>query len=129
MAKDKADSISETRNASEEIQIFADGSAIEGKVGAAAIMLKGSTVTNTLHFHLGPDTEHTVHEAELVGLTLGIHLINSEHKGRKSMAIGSDNQAALKAFHSNLRKPGHHLERETLRMANKAQNKGGQSAN
>ena len=41
------------------------------------------------------------------------------------MAIGSDNQAALKAFHSNLRKPGHHLERETLRMANKAQKQRG----
>ena len=38
------------------------------QVGAAAVLLKQGVVTNILHFHLGHETGHTVHEAELVGL-------------------------------------------------------------
>src|SRR5579863_6174974 len=120
IAEDRQSSIAEVTNAAEEIQVFADGSAIDGKVGAAAVLFKQGGDSETLHFHLGPESEHTVHEAELVGLVLGLHLINGQRKGHKAMAIGIDNQAMLKAFHSDLRRPGHHLAREALRMANKA---------
>jgi hypothetical protein len=78
--------------AEQTIQVFADGSAMEGKVGAAATLIRAGKAPRTLHYHLGPAAEHTVHEAELVG---GLHLI--------STAIGVDNQAALKAFQSDLR--------------------------
>ena len=84
------------------MQVYADGSAIEGKVGAAAILLREGRPTRALHFHLGPEGKHTVHEAELVGILLGLHLINTEKKGGTTFALGVGNQAAIKAFQSNL---------------------------
>ena len=74
-----------------------------------------------LHLHLGRETEHTVHEAELVGLLLAMHLINTEKRNNTTCMIAVDNQATLRAFDSDLRKPGHHLAREALRLANQLQ--------
>jgi ribonuclease HI len=110
-------------NASEEVQVYTDSSAMEGKVGAAATLQRAGRPARTLHYHLGPEKEHTVHEAELVGILLGLHLISTEKKGGTTCAIGTDNQAAIKAFHSDLRKPGHHLARESLRLTYQIRNK------
>jgi len=109
IAESREDSIKETEEASEEIQIFMDGSAMEGKVGTAAILIREGRHTRTLRLHLGPETEHTVHEAELVGILLGLHILSTEKKNGKLAMIGMDNQAAIKAFDSELRNPGHHL--------------------
>ena len=118
IAENREDSIRETETATEEIQIFSDGSALENKVGASAVLIRKGRHTRTLHFHLGPDTEHTVHEAELVGIILGLHLLGTEKKkGRAQAMVGMDNQAAIKAFDSEFRNPGHHLAREALRAA------------
>jgi ribonuclease HI len=117
IAENREDSIKETENATEEIQVFSDGSALEGKVGASAILMRKGRHTRTLHYHLGPDTEHTVHEAELVGILLGMHLLSTEKKGKMTTMLGVDNQAAIKAFESQLRNPGHHLAREALWIA------------
>ena len=119
---DRDTSIREAENAEEEIQVFTDGSALEGKVGAAAILLRAGRPTRSLCFHLGKEKKHTVHEAELVGILLGLHLISTEKRGGTTFALGCDNQAAIKAFHSNLRNPGHHLAREALRTAHQIQN-------
>jgi len=118
---DKEDSIREAANVSEEIQVFADGSAHGGKVGAAAILRRENHPDRVLHFYLGRESEHTVHEAELVGILLAMHLIHTEKRNNATCMIAVDNQAALKAFDSELRKPGHHLAREALRIANQLQ--------
>ncbi len=84
--------IKEAEDAMEEIQIFLDGSALEGKVGASAVMLHKGRHTRTLHYHLGLDMEHTVHEAELAGILLGLHLLGTKKKKGKTQAmIGADN--------------------------------------
>lgn len=75
----------------------------------------------TLHYHLGSEVEHTVHKAELIGLLLAAHLIGTEKQGAMSCSIAIDNQAALRAFNSELRKPGHHLAREVLLLATRIQ--------
>ena len=90
---------------------------MEGKVGAAAILLRAGKRARILHLHLGSEDKHMVHEAELAGILLGLHLINTERKNGTTFALGSDNQAAIKAFQSNLRSPGHHLASEALRLA------------
>ena len=114
---DKEASAREAENASEEIQVFTDGSAQGGKVGAAAILIRKNRPNRTLHFHLGPEAEHTVHEAELVGLMLAMHLIGTERRGATTCCIAIDNQAVLKVYNSTLRKPRHHLAREILDLA------------
>ncbi|KAI0298315.1 hypothetical protein BC826DRAFT_951267 [Russula brevipes] len=62
------------------------------------------------------DGEHTVHEAELVGLLLGLHLIKTEKRARTTCAIGVDNQATIGTIQSDLRNPGQHIAREIIRL-------------
>jgi ribonuclease HI len=123
ITEDRPSSTNETTNATEKIQVFIDGSALNGKVSAAAILLRMSSTPRILHKYLGPESKHTVHEAELVGILLALHLISIKKKANTSCMIGVDNQAAIKAFKSNLRSPGHHLAREVLCITNRLQKK------
>jgi ribonuclease HI len=115
----REDSIAEAENAKEEFQIFSDGSALEGKVGAAVVLIHQGRHTQTLYYHLGLDKEHTVHKVELVGILLRLHILSSRKSKKALAAIRVDNQAAIKAFTSDLRNPGHHLTREALCIASK----------
>ena len=125
IAATKEHSARDLENTDEEIQVFSDGLVQDGKVGAAAILFKKDAPARILHFHLGPESEHTVHEAELAGMLLAIHLITTEQRSAKSCLIAVDNQATLRAFDLDLRRPGHHLAREFLDLANGLQKRRG----
>jgi ribonuclease HI len=113
----KDDSKEADKQAPEQIKIYSDGSAHNGKVGAAAIMTKNGRTTRAIHYHLGSAEEHTVFKAELVGILMGLYLIETNLKGNTSYAIGVDNQAALKALASKFSKPGQYLATEALKAA------------
>jgi hypothetical protein len=115
---DKESSVWELKNTIEEIQVFLDSSVQGGKVGAATILIRNDKPDCTLHFHLGPETEHTVHKAELVGMLLALHLISTEECNATSYLIAVDNQAMLKAYASDMHHPGHHIAWEFLTLAN-----------
>jgi hypothetical protein len=72
--------------------MFIDESALYGKVGAATVLpvIEPDKSAPTLHFCLGPDSKHMAHGAELVGILLGIHLIETE----KWVEGGCSNSAA-----------------------------------
>jgi ribonuclease HI len=125
IAVNKEASIEEDAKALEKVKVYSDGSAQDGKVGAAAVLIHAGKASRTLRYHLGPDTEHTVHEAELVGILLAMQLIQSEKAGRTTFAIGVDNQVAIATLRSNLRGPGHHIAREIWRVANRLQKERG----
>jgi ribonuclease HI len=112
----KEASIAEDRDARETLRVYSDGSANEGKVGAAAVLIRPGEPHRTLHFHLGSEEEHTVHEAELIGLILALHLIRTEKRKNTPIAIGTDNHAALKVFQTNMKNPAHNAAREILRL-------------
>jgi len=38
----------------------------------------------------GPESEHTMHKAELVGILLGMQLISTEKNGSTTFALGVD---------------------------------------
>ena len=118
IASSKEASILEDRHANETAKLYSNGSAFKGKVGAAAVLICPGHPTRTLHFHLGPDTKHTVHEVELIGNILALHLIKTEKDKKASFSIGIDNQAALEAYHSSMRKLAHNTAREALRLGN-----------
>ena len=120
---DRDSSIQEATNAEEEIQVYSDRSTIEGKVGAAAILMRAGRTMCLLHFHLGAEGKYTVHKVELIEILLGLHLISMKRKGWTSVALRSNNQATIKAFNSNLRCPGHHIMRAALQLAQQIQNK------
>ena len=111
--------------APEKVRIYTDGSAHNGKVGAAAILYRPGRPKRTLHYHLGSAEEHTVYEAELVGLLLGLQLVKTEQAGRTSFAIGADNLAAVKAVLTELTHPGQYLAASFLSTAAKIKKKRG----
>ena len=108
VASDKKASVAADEEGRENIKVYSDGSAQDGKVGAAAVLIQQGKETRTLHYHLGTTEHHTVFEAELVGLLLGLHLIKTE-KTRTSYALGADNQAALTAVATPETRSGHYL--------------------
>jgi ribonuclease HI len=110
-------SVSEDAHAREEIKVYTDGSIHGGKVGAAAVLYRKGRRQRELRLHLGAASEHTIYEAELVGLILGMQLIKTEKQGKTDCAIGADNQAAIIALESELTKPGQHLAAEFLKLA------------
>jgi len=65
--------------------------------------------------------EHTVPKAELIGIILVLQLIKSEKNKNTPIAIGTDNQAAIEAFHTNLRNSAHNVAREIIRQGNMLQ--------
>jgi ribonuclease HI len=77
-------------------------------------MYRSGKPKQILHYHLGSTDEHTVYEAELVGLLLGLQLIKMEQAGRTSFAIGADNQAAVKAILTELTHPRQYLAAKFL---------------
>jgi len=116
IAENREDSIKETENATETVQNFSDGSALEGKVGVLAVLFNKGEHTQTLHYHLGLDSQHMVHKAKMVGLLLGLHLLTVRKSQAKAAIISIDNQAVIKALELDLRSLGHHLHQEKWKI-------------
>lgn len=78
-------------------------------------------------YHLGAAEDHTIYEAEMVGLLMGMQLIKTEKCNKTSCSIGADNQAAIIALQSELTKPGQHVAAEVVSAASqlKRSNRGG----
>lgn len=89
------------------------------RLGAAAVLYRGRQ-KRALRYHLGPDTEHTVFEGEVVGSGLGTELLRTERKRVRTASMYIDNQASIRSTQSSRSKPGHyltdHLNRQMLRV-------------
>jgi ribonuclease HI len=123
----KDDSKRADANAVEKIKVYSDGSAHDGKVGAAAILKREGKPDRILKLHLGTTEQHTVYEAELVGMIMGLHLIKTERRSKVSCALNVDNQAALVAIKSAMNKSGQHLAANLLQIAKQLHTRRGSS--
>jgi ribonuclease HI len=121
IASDKEKSKTEAISAPETVKVYADGSEIQGKVGAAATLLRPGCAPRILHYHLGSKSKHTTSEAELVGLLLGLHLIKTEKKGNTSFALGTDDKEAIKTLTSDLTQTGQKIATETIKTISQIQ--------
>ena len=110
----KEESKTADAQALEHIKVYTNGSVHDGRVGVAAIVTKDGKAIDKLHFHLGKMEEHTIFEAKLVGMLLGLQLIKNRLAKNVAYAIGVDNQAAIRSLASKLNKPGHYLAAEVL---------------
>ena len=91
-------------------KVYCNGSGFEGGAGASAVLYKDNHVVKSLHFYLGPLTEHTVYESELVGLLLALHLLlRLTCHLLFSVIIRLDNQAAIRLLTNQESKPAHYL--------------------
>ena len=75
-------------------QLYSDGSGLDGQVGAAAVLFIQGGDPKVVRFHLGTTADHTVYEAELVGLLLALHLLRGK-QGMTRAVIHLDNHAVL----------------------------------
>jgi ribonuclease HI len=105
----------------DSIQVYCDGSGHQGNIGAAAILFRSGQRPRTLRYHLGTDEEHTVFEAEVVGLSLAAELIATEANPTFPISIFIDNQAAIQSGEGFYTHSGAYLiDRFRSRMKNLA---------
>jgi ribonuclease HI len=91
------------------IMIYTDGSGYKGQIGASAILFTNGRRTAELQYRLGPITEHTVFEGELVAIILGLHLAHSITGTRTCINLSIDNQATIKMLDKNNPQPAQYL--------------------
>ena len=85
-------------------RVYTDGSDIDGGVGAAAVLYApGRRRSRILTLHLGPSTQHTAYEAEIIGTILGAALLRKEPHFNLRASIALDSKAAIQS--STLRTP------------------------
>ena len=83
---------------------FSDSSWIGGHVGTAAVIYKNREEKSCVRLYMGTEDEHTVFDAELAGVAIGVKLLN-QVTGKKYM-IGLDNQAAIQTTRKEKFIPG-----------------------
>jgi len=76
------------------VEIYSDRSGLDRKAGAAAVMFKRGQGAKTLRYSLGELTDHTVYEAEAVGVVLALHMLSFKRDVRWA-TIHLDNKAVL----------------------------------
>ena len=109
VAPDKDESIREHNNIDTGTRVYSDGSGLNGKIGASAVLYQTRQAPKTLRYHLGSDSEHTVYEAEVVGMTLAAQLLLTKRDVELPINIFVDNQAAIKSGDVFTTKSGHYL--------------------
>ncbi|OAX43629.1 hypothetical protein K503DRAFT_853199 [Rhizopogon vinicolor AM-OR11-026] len=81
IAENTEDALQEDTLAREDLRAYSDGSAVEGGVGGAAVLMKGEEVVREIRFYLGTDKEHTAYDGEQVGMILAVQLLKEEGGG------------------------------------------------
>ncbi|KAI0083096.1 hypothetical protein BDY19DRAFT_998865 [Irpex rosettiformis] len=111
--KEQAEELDKKWKRKAKYRIYSDGSDIEGSVGAAAVMYikqKRKERKTVLRYYLGTSEQHTVYEAELVGLLLALHLLKQVCTRIAGTAvIALDNKAAILAARLPKSGPAHYL--------------------
>ena len=85
-------------------KVYTDGSGIDGKVGAAAVLFVDGEEVEVRRFKVGTLTRHEVYDGEGIGLVEGMAMIGNMEKVEGLATIYTDNEAAIRAI--ELRKPG-----------------------
>ncbi|KNZ79417.1 hypothetical protein J132_10227 [Termitomyces sp. J132] len=110
MSKEEAlEAIKEAFNKS-NTAIFCDGSGFEGGVRASTVLYINGDEVSHLKYHLGSGAEHMVYEVEIIGLSLGLHILQGLNRKLLGLTMcGSDSQATLRALNNQRPHPAHYL--------------------
>ncbi|KAF4617372.1 hypothetical protein D9613_005686 [Agrocybe pediades] len=93
-------------------KIYTDAANHQGQLGAAAILYENNAhePTKVLRYKLGPDTHHTIDDAESIAGLLGCWLIKgTEHRGQHNVTVYTDSQNLIKAMNSRTPYSGFHI--------------------
>ncbi|TFK18546.1 ribonuclease H-like protein, partial [Coprinopsis marcescibilis] len=91
-----------------EVQVYTDGSVIEGRVGAAAVLYRGDKPVRSARHHLGNQTDYGIYKAEMVAQVLGLRLLQGE-TGVRSASIAVDSRSTLEALEHTTTGTGEYL--------------------
>jgi ribonuclease HI len=106
------------------LNIYTDGSGIEGEIGSAALCPLTQQVRSV---HMGPDTESTVYAAELQGINLALQIAQeyaSRNGARRDVAIYTDNQAAIWSIAKAEGRSGAYILADIARQVEELQDNG-----
>jgi ribonuclease HI len=80
-------------------RVYSNGSGFEGGIGALALLYIKEHLVKVLRIHLGSALEHTVYEAEGVGLVMGLHPLNGLNRQlTQTTVMGTGSQAVIRAL-------------------------------
>ncbi|KNZ72294.1 hypothetical protein J132_04088 [Termitomyces sp. J132] len=60
--------------------VYCDGSSFQDGVGASAVLYVNGEEDSHLSYHLSSAAEHTVYKAEIVGISMGLHMLTKFNK-------------------------------------------------
>lgn len=90
-----------------EWKVYTDGSGIDGRIGAAAVLYRHGVEVSSIRVEVGRIACHTVFEGEGVGGGIGIALLTREPEVRGKVTVVIDSQPAARATTSYLSNPSH----------------------
>jgi ribonuclease HI len=93
---------------STDVKVFTDGSGMDDKIGAAAVLYRYGRVRSELRYKLGTQHQHTVCKGEGIGMLLGTKLIFNEW-GICSASLYIDNRASILAMQLTKPTAGHYI--------------------
>jgi len=108
IANSADEALEDLGNDESDVKVFTDGSGMEGKIGAAAVLYRNGRMKTKLRYQLGSQQQHTVYEGEGVGAVLGTKLVSNEW-GVWSAIFYIDNQASITAMQLINPTSGHHI--------------------
>ncbi|KNZ76855.1 hypothetical protein J132_07041, partial [Termitomyces sp. J132] len=92
------------------VVVYCNGSGYENGIGASAVLYVRGVETQHLCYHLGSKSQHTVYEADIVGVLLALHMLILLTRNLPARAvIGSDSQAMIRATNNQRPHPSHYL--------------------
>ena len=105
------------------LAVYTDGSGINGKVGAAAVLPERQRIAQA---YLGNEAAAIVYAAELQGILMVLQLICDEAREGsrwryRRATIFTDSQAAIRAVRDPRRQSGQHILRGIVQMLHKLQ--------
>jgi len=95
------------------IQIYMDGSGVEGQVGAVAVLFNSSRWPKVLQYWLGTLAEHTTFKVEAIRVLLGLHMLQYKRQVR-GIRLMLDNQAVMGPMDACKSGPAQHIINEVL---------------
>ena len=109
-SKEVALPLANLTNSTIPIQVYSDRSGFKGGIGAATLLYINDRLARVLRLYLGTTQEHTIYEAEGVGLIMGLHLLNGLSCCLTHLTVlGTDSQAVIKALKNQRSHSGHYI--------------------
>ena len=115
------------RTCANDLIVYTDGSAIDGGVGGAAVVMNMTQVIQSQSVHLGREDQATAYVAELAGIQMALEMACARLlHGRKphTCHIFTDNQAAIRASYRPGGQSGQWILRKIVTWINQLTAKG-----